>query len=432
MDILLVKPDIGAIIEDYNLNDGCMEPLALGVLAGLTPEHHAVRLLDDRKEAVTGKETADLVAITVDTYTARRAYELADAYRAAGVPVCLGGVHVTLLPDEAEDHADALLLGDAETAWATLLKDFENDRLAPRYQGEFVCPQVGTFPDRSLFRNQGYLPVSQIQFSRGCPFHCAHCSVSRIFGHAHHFRPGEEIVEEIERFDLKFLLFVDDNITANPDRAKELFEALMPLKIRWSSQASIDMVEDSELMDLMVRSGCIGQLIGFESIDPGALVWMKKTPNLRDFDRYHQVIEVMRKYGLMTWAAFMVGGDQDTPETVRETVEFAIRSRFGMGFFHLFTPYPGTEIYDQFEREDRLLFDRRWWLHPDYRYNVAAFEPANMTPDELGRLVVEANRKFYGVGSIWRRMLDRKTNMKTLLNAAFCLRYNWVMRRTSV
>jgi radical SAM superfamily enzyme YgiQ (UPF0313 family) len=289
MDILLVKPDIGSIIEGYNLNDGCMEPLALGVLAGLTPGHHEVRLLDDRKEEVTGDETADLVAITVDTYTARRAFELADTYRSAGVPVCLGGVHVTLLPDEAEDHADVLLLGDAESVWAKLLEDLENDRLAPRYQGEFTCPQNGTYPDRSLFRDQGYLPISQIQFSRGCPFHCAHCSVSRIFGHAHHFRPVEEIVEEIERFDLKFLLFVDDNITANPDRAKELFEALMPLKVRWSSQASIDMVEDSELMDMMARSGCIGQLIGFESIDPGALKWMKKTPNLSG-DRHHEEV----------------------------------------------------------------------------------------------------------------------------------------------
>jgi radical SAM superfamily enzyme YgiQ (UPF0313 family) len=432
MDILLVRPDIGEIIEDYKLNDGCMEPLALGVLAGLTPENHAVRLLDDRMGEVTGEERADLVAITVDTYTARRAYELADTYRAAGLRVCLGGVHVTLLPDEAEDHADVLLLGDAENVWATLLDDLENGRLAPRYQGEFTCPQNGTFPDRSLFRNRGYLPISQIQFSRGCPYHCAHCSVSRVFGHAHNFRPVEEIVEEIKRFDLKFLLFVDDNITANPDHAKELFEALMPLKIRWSSQASIDMVEDSELMDMMARSGCIGQLIGFESINPDALAWMRKTPNLRDFDRYGKVIEIMRKYGLMTWAAFMVGGDQDTPETIRETVDFAIRSRFGMGFFHLFTPYPGTDIYDQFEREGRLLYDGKWWLHPDYRYNVAAFEPANMTPDELGGLVVEANRKFYSLGSIGRRMIDRRTNMKTLMNAAFCLRYNWVMRKTSV
>lgn len=432
MDILLVRPDIGDIIEDYKLNDGCMEPLALGVLGGLTPHWHDVRLLDDRMGEVTGNETADLVAITVETYTARRAYELADGYRAAGQRVALGGVHVTLLPDEAQEHADALLMGDAETVWADLLEDLENDRLAARYQGEFICPQDGTFPDRSLFRDHGYLPISQIQFSRGCPFHCAHCSVSRVFGHAHNFRPVEEIVEEIRRFDLKFLLFVDDNITASPDRAKELFEALLPLKIRWSSQASIDMVEDSELMDLMVRSGCIGQLIGFESIDPDALEWMNKTPNLRDFDHYRKVIEVMRKYGLMTWAAFMVGGDQDTPETVRETVEFAIRSRFGMGFFHLFTPYPGTEIYDQFAREGRLRFGGRWWLHPDYRYNVAAFEPANMAPEELGDLVVEANRKFYGVRSIGRRMMDRRTNMKTLMNAAFCLRYNWVMRQTSV
>jgi len=430
--ILLVKPDIGTIIEEYNLNDGRMEPLALGVLAGLTPEPHTVRLLDDRMEDITGEETADLVAITVDTFCARRAYQIADMYRDRGVPVCLGGVHVTLLPDEAQDHADALLLGDAESVWWKLLEDLENQRLQLRYQGEFNCPQKDTFPVRSLFANRGYLPVSQIQFSRGCPFNCAHCSVSRVFGHSHNFRPVEDVVEEIRRYNLKFLLFVDDNITANPDKAKELFEALIPLGVAWSSQASIDMVKDHELMDLMARSGCIGQLIGFESINEDSLRWMNKKPNLRDFDHYRNVIQTMRKYGFQTWASFMVGGDQDTPETVRQTVEFAINAKFTLAFFHLFAPYPGTEIYNQFEREDRLLFGGKWWLHPDYRYNVAAFTPVGMTPEELGRLVVEANQKFYSAASIGHRLWDRKTNMKSLLSAAFYFRYNWIMRRTSV
>jgi len=432
VEILLVKPDIGTIIEEYNINDGRMEPLALGVLAGLTPEPHTVRLLDDRMEDVTGKEPADLVAITVDTFCARRAYEIADMYRARGVPVCLGGVHVSLLPDEAQDHADALLLGDAESVWWKLLEDFENQRLQPRYQGNFDCPQNGTFPVRSLFANRGYLPVSQIQYSRGCPFSCAHCSVSRVFGHAHNFRPVEEVVEEIRRFKLKFLLFVDDNITANTDKAKELFRALIPLKVAWASQASIDMIQDLEMMDLMARSGCIGQLIGFESINEDSLRWMNKRPNLRDFDHYRNVIQTMRSFGFQTWASFMVGGDQDTPETVRQTVDFAIKSKFTLGFFHMFSPYPGTEIYNQFEREGRLLFGGKWWLHPDYRYNVAAFEPVGMTAEELGRLVVDANRKFYSANSIGQRLWDRKTNMKSLLSAAFYLRYNWIMRRTSV
>lgn len=432
MDILLVNPGMGSIIEDYNIDDGRMEPLALGVLAGLTPPGHRTRLLDDRTEAISGDEPADLVAITVDTYSARRAYEIADLFRARGVPVCLGGMHVTLLPDEAAGHADVLVLGDAEAVWERLLQDFANDRLQLRYRGDFMTPQAGTFPDRSLFAKQGYLPVSLIQFSRGCPFSCAHCSVSRVFDHAQHFRPVEEIVEEIKRFDLKFLLFVDDNITANADRAKELFRALAPLKVPWASQASIDMIEDSELMDLMARSGCIGQLIGFESMDEESLRWMNKRSNLRDFDHYSNVLQVMRKHGFQTWASFIVGGDQDTPESVRRTVDFAIQSKFTLAFFHLLTPYPGTAIYDQFEREGRLLFDGKWWLHPDYRYNTAAFNPRGMTSGELSQLVVEANRRFYSVDSIARRLLDRRTNLKSIVSAAFYLRYNWILRTTSV
>jgi len=432
VDILLVKPGMGSIIEDYNIDDGRMEPLALAVLAGLTPPQHKVQLLDDRMEDISGHETADLVAITVDTFTARRAYQIADMFRARGVPVCLGGVHITLLPEEAEAHADALLIGDAEPVWETLLEDQANGRLQPRYQGKFSTPQCGTFPVRSLFANRGYLPVSQIQFSRGCPFNCAHCSVSRVFGHAHNFRPVEEIVEEIKRFDLKFLLFVDDNITAHADRAKELFRALIPLKISWCSQARIDMTEDSELMDLMRRSGCIGQLIGFESMDEDSLRWMNKRPNLRGFAHYQNVVEIMRKYGFQTWASFIVGCDQDTPETVRRTVDFAIQSKFTLAFFPLFSPYPGTAIFDQFEQEGRLLFGGKWWLHPNYRYNVAAFTPKNMTPDELSQIVVESNRRFYSVNSIGRRLLDRRTNLKSFISAAFYLRFNWILRTTSV
>lgn len=432
MEILLVKPGFGSLIEGYNLNDGRMEPLALGVLAGLTPAEHTVRLMDDRTEDILYDTPADLVAITVDTFNSRRAYQIADKFRSQGIPVCLGGVHISLLPEEAQEHADVLLIGDAESVWKALLDDFQNQRLQPRYQGHFTAPQDGTFPERSLFSNRGYLPISLIQYSRGCPFNCSHCSVARVFGHAHNFRPVEEVVEEIKRFNLKFLLFVDDNITANTDRAKELFEALIPLQVPWASQASIDMVDDPEMMDLMARSGCIGQLIGFESICEESLQWMNKRVNLRDFDFYQDAVQTIRKYGLQTWASFIVGGDQDTPESVRQTVDFSIRSKFTLGFFHMFSPYPGTEIYDQFEREGRLLYGGKWWLHPDYRYNEAAFIPRGMTPRELGELVVAANRSFYSLNSIGQRIWDRKTNLKSLLSAAFYLRYNWVLRTTSV
>ncbi|MBT8386021.1 MAG: radical SAM protein, partial [Ignavibacteria bacterium] len=335
MKILLIKPGIGDVIKEYNLNDGRMEPLALGVIASLTPAEHEVSLVDDRIEEINFEKKIDLVAITVDTYTAKRAYYIADKFIGLGIPVVLGGIQVTLLPAEAEEHADSIVIGDAETVWERLLTDLSNGQLKKVYTGDFKIPQNGCPPNRSLFKGKGYLPVSIIQFTRGCPYSCSFCSTAGYFNHTHIFCEPESVVEEIQRDKLKFLLFADDNITANPDKAKELFHALIPLKIRWAGQASIEMVKDSELLELMKRSGCLGQLVGFDSMDEDSLRWLNKKTNLSEFDEYKEAKEILRKYNFQTWASFMLGSDQDTIESIKDTVEFAIRSKFTLAFFHL-------------------------------------------------------------------------------------------------
>lgn len=447
MDIFFIKPSLGQIIEDYNLNDGRMEPLQLAILAALIPETDTAYLYDDRMEEIPFNKKADLVCITVDSFTARRSYQIAKKFRKKGVPVVLGGVHTTLLPDEAEKHADAILIGDAESVFGDVIEDARNGRLQSRYVGIYGTPQkaiIGSkkkarkdsakniLPRRDLFKGKGYLEMSLVQFSRGCKFNCSFCSVARFFKKNHNCRRIKDVVEEIREQDLKHILFVDDNLIMNKPLAKELMKELIPLKVRWATQASIDMVNDKEMMDLMVKSRAIGHLIGFESINVNTLKWLNKPINHKKFDEYQKALNILRDHGLQTWGSFMIGNDFDTKETISETVEFAIRSKLSVAWFHVLMPYPGTKIYDQFKKEGRLLYDNHWWNHKDFRYNDATFEPKLMTKDELKQAAVDANKRFYSIGSIMSRMFDLKTNIRNPLKFYIYSRLNYILRTTSI
>ena len=204
------------------------------------------------------------------------------------------------------------------------------------------------------------------------------------------------------------------------------------MKVRWASQSSIDMVTDRELLRLMADSGCVGNLIGFESINIHTLNWFKKVPNIRDFNNYKEALAVLRDHGFLTWASFMLGNDFDTLETIEQTIEFAIKNKFTLAFFHILMPYPGTAIYEQFKRENRLLYDDHWWTHPDYRYNQSAFIPKRMTPEQLSEATVKANKDFYSWSSIRHRMWDGKTNVRNLRNFLIFSQFNYVLKKTSV
>ena len=266
MKITLIKPNIGRLEHSLYVDEGRMEPLQLGVLAGLTPADTEVVLHDDRCEEIPYDDPTDLVAITVETFTARRAYEIAGEYEKRGVRVVLGGFHPTLAPEEAAQHADSIVRGDAETVWGRVIDDARRGDLRIEYRGEPGPPQPGRVPRRDLFRGKGYLPITLMQFGRGCRYGCRYCAISSFFCRHHHTRPVDEVVEEIESQNRRLIFFVDDNIVADHRAAKELFRALIPLKIRWVSQASLDMVDDPDLMDLMARSGCLGHVIGFEPV----------------------------------------------------------------------------------------------------------------------------------------------------------------------
>ncbi len=428
MRIALVKPNIGRREHSLYVDEARMEPLQLGVLAALTPPDVECLLFDDRMEAVDYDERVDLAAITVEIYTARRAYEIAAEYRARGVPVILGGFHPTLLPQECLAHADAIFSGDAETLWGQVVEDARRGRLRRVYRAAPGVAQAGgVLPRRELFRGKGYLPITLLQFSRGCCYRCGFCAIGAFFEHRHHVREIPEVLAEIEAQERRFVFFVDDNLLADHEAAKRLLRALVPLRIRWVSQGSIDMTRDPELMDLLEASGCFGNVIGFESLDERNVRSMRKAPNLaagRVWDDYQAACEILRAHHLQTWAAFTLGHDHDTAESIRATHQFALANRFCFAAYNILMPYPATPLYDRLAGEGRLLFDGRWWLHPEYHFNHAAFVPRNMSPEELTEAVWRCRRDWNRPGSIFWRFWDLKTHLSSPARMAVYLAYN--------
>jgi radical SAM superfamily enzyme YgiQ (UPF0313 family) len=430
MKVTLVKPNIGRMEHSLYVDEGRMEPLQLGVLAGLTPPDVELALYDDRMEAIPYDEPTDLVAITVETYTARRAYEISAEFRRRGVPVVMGGMQATLIPEEVAEHADSVYLGDGEFLWRQVIEDARQRRLRPVYRAPVGTPQPGTLTRRDLFKGKGYLPITLLQFSRGCRFACTFCAVSVFFNQTQYCRDVGEVVQEIRSQERKLLFFVDDNILSDHEAAKALCRALIPLKVHWVSQASIDMTRDRELMRLMVQSGCVGHVVGFESLNPHDLRTMKKAPNLMGgFRDYKPQLAIIRDHGLQLWAAFTLGYDHDTRQSIERTLEFALENKFCFAAFNILMPYPNTPLYKTLAAEGRLLYGGKWWLHPQYRFNYAAFRPKSMSPEELTEACFYARSRFNSVGSIIRRAVDFKTNMRSLYRLGVYLRYNPIFRK---
>lgn len=431
MKITLIKPNIGRREHSLYVDNASMEPLQLGILAALTPEDIQVVMYDDRLEPIPYDEPTDLVAITVETFTARRAYEISREYRNRGVKVIMGGMHVTLIPQEVKEHCDSIMIGDAEDKWGEMIQDLRNGTLKPEYHCDPVLvPQKGVITRRDIFENKKYMPITLMQFSRGCRFHCKYCASSVYFKQHHYCRDIDEVIEEIRQQKRKLIFFVDDNIVGNKQKAKELFRRLIPLKIKWVSQGSIDMLDDEELMELMVKSGCLGHVIGFESIKPESIKTMDKGVNKRYVEnQYKDAIKKLRKYGLQTWAAFTVGHDTDTVESIKATYEFALKNKFCFSAYNILMPYPGTALYDQLEKEGRLLYDGKWWLHPEYKFNYASFVPANMSAPELTEVAYYCRKNFNSIRSVIYRLFEPKTNMRNPVRFFTYIIYNPVFRR---
>ena len=404
-----------------------MEPLCFAILKSLTPPDVDVSFFDERVEPVPLDQATDLLALTVETYTARRAYQIADHYRDRGIPVVMGGYHPTFLPDEALQHADAVVRGDAEGIWARLVDDAAKGSLRPLYESSDFVPLDGYMPDRSIFAGKKYAPMGLVQYGRGCKFNCTFCSIRAFYGASLRQRPVEEVVEDIRRSGRRHIFLIDDNLFVDHEKARKLFEALIPLRVAWSCQVSIDIARDEKLVRLMARSGCISALIGFESLHPESLREVKKGWNLK-WQSYDQAISVFRRAGIMLYGTFVFGCDSDTTDVFDDSIEFAIRNRFMLANFNPLTAMPGAPLYERMQREGRLLYDH-WWLDPDFRYGDATFSPMNMSADRLTRECFMARMKFNSLRSIASRLLDLRTNMRSPYRAGIYLAANLISRR---
>ncbi len=404
-----------------------MPPLCFAALSAHSPADVEIEFYDECLEEIPRELDTDLAALSVHTFSARRAYRLADQYRAAGIPVVLGGYHPTFMPEEALEHADAVVAGPAEGLWEKLLRDAGCSRMGGVYRSDHPPDPTTLRYDMRIFQGKKYASLLPVEFTRGCRYGCEFCSVSAFNRDTYTTRPHEALLEDIRRARPKRVIFVDDNIFADRREARKLFEALIPINIKWACQISIDIARNPEMLALMARSGCVLFMMGFESLRKENLKQMKKGSHVSARE-YDQAIESIKAHGIMIYGSFVFGYDYDTPDVFEQTLEFALKHKLVIANFNTLNPMPGTRLYDRLKAEGRLL-EERWWLHEKYRYGEVMFEPRGMTPRQLKEGCIRVRFEFSKPLGILRRALDRKANARTLGNLSLFLLGNVVTRR---
>jgi radical SAM superfamily enzyme YgiQ (UPF0313 family) len=375
-------------------------PLTLPTLASLIPREieHELELCDEGIADIPPDLSADLIGMTVITGTAPRAYELSARYRARGIPVVLGGPHVTLVPEDAAPHADAIVTGYAEDTWPELLRDFARGAMKSRYDEASELSLAGRpHVRRDLLPRNRYVTTNVFEATRACVHACEFCVVPSAWGRRPYLKPVEEVVEEVRRTGARKAIFLDLNIIANKEHAARLFEALIPLRLKWYGLATALLADDARLLDLCARSGCAGLLVGFESITAGNLSDVRK--GFMAPRRFAEIVSIFHRRGIAVQGAFVFGLDHDEPDVFRRTAELAVEAKIDLPRFAIVTPFPGTPLYRRLEDEGRIL-TRDWGL---YDGQHVVFQPAQMSVSDLQLGLEKAWRLAYSVPSMVRR-----------------------------
>jgi radical SAM superfamily enzyme YgiQ (UPF0313 family) len=395
-------------------------PLTLTTLASLVPPElrGEVRITDEGIEDLDiDSVDADLVGITAITGTAPRAYEISAALRRRGIPVVLGGVHPTLVPEEAMHHGDSVVIGYAEESWPELLRDFVAGRLKPRYdQSPNLKLENLPFPQRKLYNSRLVNIPGTIEATRGCIFQCDFCVVPAAWGRPLQ-KPVADVVADIRQMGSKRIIFLDLNLIADVDYAKELFTALIPLRIQWGGLVTTTIAWDDQLLDLAARSGCRGLLIGFESLSQKALNEAKKAFNMKR--SYFEVVQKVRDRGIALMGCFVFGFDSDTLQTFDETVDFVMESKMDLPRYAVAVPFPNTGLYKRLKGEGRITTEN-WEL---YDGQHVVFEPKNMTGPQLLENTQRAWKKTYSYSSIIRRLAGSRTQLRIAIAANLGYRF---------
>jgi len=422
MRVLLISPKSPVLNVTKREKAINFARLSLATVAALFPKDAMIKIINDNLDGVDFDEKIDLVGITAITSTAPRAYEIADRFRERGIPVILGGIHVSALPEEAALHADAVVIGEAEGVVQELIDDFKNGKLKKFYRS-IERPNLANLPlprKDLLFGNKYYKEFNMIQTTRGCPFSCEFCSVSNFFGRTYRQRPIENVIEEIKQLRRRTIKFiVDDNIAGQPTYAKKFFKALIPLNIKWFGQASVIISRDKELLSLAARSGCISLYIGFESLSATNLKQVGKGMNL--LQDYKIVVKKIHDSGIGIVGAFIFGFDADDLGVFEETVDFMERNQIELASFAILTPLPGTLLYKRMEDQGRII-EHDW---SKYTCGEVVFRPKVLTVDQLQSGYYWARKQISSYRSIFYRTFHLRKS------ALLYLPVNLIMRRAS-
>jgi radical SAM superfamily enzyme YgiQ (UPF0313 family) len=419
MRLTFIHPAIGHRPGKSYMRTWQMESLPIAALAGLTPPDVEMSFFDDRMEAIDFDRPTDLVAIPVETYTAKRAYQIASEYRRRGVPVVMGGFHATLAPDEVGQYAEAVVTGEAEPIWAEVIDDARHGTLKRLYRAPAQPNLNGLRYDRSIFGERRYLSIGLVETGRGCRFPCEFCAVQTFFGQTHRRRPIEAIVAELRQLKAskQLFFFVDDNFAGDLKHAGALLDAIAAVDVRWVTQMSVDAAHDEDFVAKLARSGCRGVLIGFESLDRETLRRMGKKFNTMG-GGYGPALRNLRRHGIRVYGTFVFGYETDTEQSFDNAVTFAIENRFYLAAFNHLTPFPGTPLYKRLAQEGRLLYDN-WWLDERYSYNTLPFITNGLSPEDITQLCIQARRRFYGIRSMLARGFDDVNRADLFMLRAF-------------
>ena len=403
MRVLLIQPYAGYKLPNMVMKITAKLPafpnLTIQQLAGVCPDHYEVEAVDEnRGDKINYDQEYNLVGISCRTATTPRAYQIADNFRKKGVPVVLGGYHPSGLPNEAKQHADSVIIGEAEISLAKALEDAEKNKLKPFYQSDLVDPKLIPPPRRDVL--DYYLSIAAVEATRGCPVNCDFCFVHKVKGRIYRKRPIDNVINEIKDLKQKNLIFFDSSLTIDPKYTKTLFKNMIGLNKRFTGYGNVNVLsKDEEYLKLASEAGCIGWCIGFESINQETLKHIGKSTNkVKD---YKKAVDKIKEYDMNITGSFIFGFDDHNKETFKETTEMIKKLNIDMVCINILTPFPGTKIFDRIKSEKRITsYD---WTK--YTCAETVFTPKHMTEEELYNGSIDVYNEFYKTSTTIKRVL---------------------------
>jgi len=402
--IIKKRKKILLILSHFRKNQSLLDKLILGYalssitldqLISITPDEYEVECVDERYENVDFNWDGNIVGISTLTLNANHAYQIADEFRKRGKTVILGGYHPSALPEEAKLHADSVVIGEAEISWPKLLRDYENGNLKPFYKSQPVNPKMIPSP-KSL--SQNFSLYRMIQATRGCPLGCKYCAVQNVEGTHFRAKPINSVIEEIKSLRAKRFFFADSSLTINSNHTKQLFQEMVGLNKKFSCYGNINILrDDDELLDLANRAGCETWLIGFESVNQESIDYIGK--NINKVTDYALGIKKIQDFGMMVTGLFMFGFDPDKPDIFKTTIQALYKMKLNKATFSILTPYPGTILYNELEKEGRIL-TKDW---SQYDLANVVFQSKNISMEQLKQGRISIVKEFYSLLNCLKR-----------------------------